>query len=42
VRVLGVAALLLAAAPAAAATYELQATPSTVAWGNYDAAHAPR
>jgi acetamidase/formamidase len=38
---LAAAATLMAAAPVAAATYELQATPSTVAWGNYDAAHAP-
>jgi acetamidase/formamidase len=37
-----IAGLALAAAgPAAAASFELQATPSTVAWGNYDAAHPP-
>jgi acetamidase/formamidase len=35
------AALALAALPARAATYELQATPRTVAWGNYDAAAKP-
>ncbi|QXQ05324.1 acetamidase/formamidase family protein [Sphingosinicellaceae bacterium] len=39
-RGLSVAAL-LAAAPASAATYTLEATPSTVAWGNYDAAAKP-
>jgi acetamidase/formamidase len=32
---------LLAAAPAAAATFDLPATPATVAWGNYDAAAKP-
>jgi acetamidase/formamidase len=37
-----IAGLALAAAgPAAAASFELQATPTTVAWGNYDAAHPP-
>ena len=41
------AALALVAMPLAAQaqtapkTWELQATPATVAWGNYDAAHAP-
>ena len=34
-------AALLAAGPAAAETFDLPATPATVAWGNYDAAHAP-
>jgi acetamidase/formamidase len=34
-------ALLLIAAPAAAATFTLDATPTTVAWGNYDAARTP-
>jgi acetamidase/formamidase len=32
---------LLAGAPAAAATHELQATPQTVAWGHYDATSRP-
>jgi hypothetical protein len=36
---LGARALL--AGPAAAETFDLPATPATVAWGNYDAAHAP-
>ena len=35
------AAGLLAASGAQAATLELPATPATVAWGNYDPAHAP-
>lgn len=35
------AVLALAAGGARAASFELPATPSTVAWGNYDAAHAP-
>src|SRR5689334_21166003 len=30
----------LAAIPAAAETFDLPATPASVAWGNYDAAHA--
>lgn len=30
-----------AQAPAAPRTWDLPATPATVAWGNYDAAHAP-
>src|ERR1700744_3842060 len=34
-------ALLLMAAPAAAETFTLNATPTTVAWGNYDAARTP-
>src|SRR5262249_41817768 len=34
-------ALLVAAAPAAAQTLTLAATPSRGAWGNYDAAHKP-
>src|SRR5215469_1312781 len=40
---LGAAALLAALAGAASAqqTYALHATPTTVAWGNYDAAHPP-
>ncbi|MBS0298290.1 MAG: acetamidase/formamidase family protein [Proteobacteria bacterium] len=41
---LGALALLLAGAARAAdapKTYVLEATPTTVAWGNYDAAHAP-
>ncbi len=39
---LGLAGLaLLIGGPAMAETYDLPATPSTVAWGNYDAAHAP-
>jgi len=33
--------LLAAAAPASAATYELAATPQTVAWGHYDATSKP-
>jgi acetamidase/formamidase len=33
--------LAFAAAPAAAATYELAATPQTVAWGHYDATSKP-
>lgn len=37
----GLALLAAGAAQAQPKTYELQATPSTVAWGNYDAAHAP-
>ncbi len=36
-----VLAALAFAAPAAAKTYELQATPETVAWGHYDAADKP-
>jgi len=43
-KVLAAAALALAAAAAQAQparTFELPATPATVAWGNYDAAHAP-
>lgn len=36
-----VAALLVLAGPAAAETFDLPATPATVAWGNYDPAHAP-
>jgi acetamidase/formamidase len=41
-RIIAAAALLAGAAGAArAATFELAATPSTVAWGNYDAAHPP-
>ena len=41
--ILGALLALWARAPAAWAerTYELQATPSTVAWGNYDAAAKP-
>lgn len=35
------AAALLIAGPAAAETFDLPATPATVAWGNYDASHAP-
>jgi len=35
------AAAVLAAGAAQAASFELQATPTTVAWGNYDAAHPP-
>ena len=35
------AAAVLAAGPAWAASFELAATPATVAWGNYDAAHPP-
>jgi acetamidase/formamidase len=35
------AAAVLAAGAARAATFELSATPTTVAWGNYDAAHPP-
>ncbi|HEV2531350.1 acetamidase/formamidase family protein [Phenylobacterium sp.] len=35
------AAAVLAAGGAQAASFELQATPATVAWGNYDAAHPP-
>ena len=41
---LALCALPLAAnaqAPAAPKTWELAATPTTIAWGNYDAAHAP-
>jgi acetamidase/formamidase len=34
-------AALALAAPAAAATYELKATPETVAWGHYDATDRP-
>ena len=34
-------ALVATAAPAGAATYELKATPQTVAWGHYDATDAP-
>lgn len=34
-------AALALASPAAAETYELKATPQTVAWGHYDAADAP-
>jgi len=34
-------AVLAFAAPAAAETYELKATPQTVAWGNYDATAKP-
>ena len=34
-------ATLAIASPAAAKTYELQATPQTVAWGHYDAADKP-
>ena len=39
-RLLSLAAVLLAG-PAMAASYELQATPQTVAWGNYDPAGTP-
>ena len=39
-RLLSFAAVLLAG-PAMAASYELQATPQTVAWGNYDPAGKP-
>jgi acetamidase/formamidase len=35
------AAAVLAAGAARAATFALSATPTTVAWGNYDAAHPP-
>ena len=35
------AALVAMAAPASAATYELKATPQTVAWGHYDATDKP-
>jgi acetamidase/formamidase len=38
---LALAAALIGAAPAVAATYTLEATPTTVAWGNYDAAAKP-
>jgi acetamidase/formamidase len=38
---LALALTLAGATPAAAATFDLPATPATVAWGNYDAAHAP-
>ena len=37
----GALALAAAASPSGAATYDLPATPTTVAWGNYDAAKAP-
>ncbi|MDB5738829.1 MAG: acetamidase, partial [Sphingomonas bacterium] len=35
------AVLALASAPATAATYELSATPTTIAWGHYDATSKP-
>ena len=35
------AALAAVATPAGAATYELEATPQTVAWGHYDATDKP-
>ena len=38
---LALATALLVVSPAAAATFTLEATPATVAWGNYDAAHKP-
>jgi acetamidase/formamidase len=38
---LALAAALIGAAPAMAATYTLEATPATVAWGHYDAAAKP-
>jgi len=38
---LPMAVALLAAGGARAASFELLATPTTVAWGNYDAAHPP-
>ncbi|MES3098735.1 acetamidase/formamidase family protein [Sphingomonas faeni] len=40
-RYLILAALASVAMPAGAATYELRATPQTVAWGHYDAADKP-
>jgi acetamidase/formamidase len=40
-RLLLLTALLLMAAPATAETFTLNATPTTVAWGNYDAARTP-
>jgi len=40
-RCLILAALAAVAAPANAATYELKATPQTVAWGHYDATDKP-
>jgi acetamidase/formamidase len=40
-RTLAFAALTLAALPASAETFKLAATPTTVAWGNYDATKAP-
>jgi acetamidase/formamidase len=40
-RYLILAILAAMAAPAAAATYELKATPQTVAWGHYDATDKP-
>jgi acetamidase/formamidase len=40
-RFLILAALAAVTAPAAAETYELKATPQTVAWGHYDAADKP-
>jgi acetamidase/formamidase len=40
-RIIGFAAALTWAAAANAASFELPATPATVAWGNYDAAHPP-
>src|SRR5471032_3118283 len=35
------AAVVLSAAPAVCATYALEPTPSTVAWGHYDATDKP-
>jgi acetamidase/formamidase len=40
-RLLFVAPLLACATPALAATYEVQASPKTVAWGHYDATDKP-
>lgn len=40
-RLLFVAPLLACATPALAATYEVQASPKTVAWGHYDATEKP-
>ncbi|RZM22998.1 MAG: acetamidase, partial [Sphingomonas sp.] len=40
-RYLILAALAAATTPAGAATYELKATPQTVAWGHYDATDKP-